>query len=333
MVNDKGRISIAIILVILFSNTFITSASSKILKCNFCKNKIDGRYITQDNNAYHEQCYKDHIQLRCDQCKNIINGNYNLKDDKNYHERCFKNFILDKCDVCYKPIEGEFIKDPWGNIYHNYHRSKMPLCESCNRLISKNITDGGYLINKSRNICNICWEYAINEKDKIKNIYSDLRKELKELGIYNLPKAMPIILIDSKEELFRISKIPSSNGLQGYTKYAYQTIGGEKINENFTIFILSNLHEINFRAVLAHEMLHVYLFKNDIALKESLVEGFCNLGSKYVYDSNLENKISELKLKSMYKNNHPEYGKGFRIMDSELDRYGWSKLLKKLESY
>ena len=50
-------------------------------------------------------------------------------------------------------------------------------------------------------------------------------------------------------------------------------------------------------------------------------------------DSNIENKISELKLKSMYKSNHPEYGKGFRIMDSELERYGWSKLLKKLESY
>ena len=62
------------------------------------------------------------------------------------------------------------------------------------------------------------------------------------------------------------------------------------------------------------------------------------LGAKMVpkwvqNDSNIENKISELKLKSMYKSNHPEYGKGFRIMDSELERHGWSKLLKKLESY
>ena len=56
---------------------------------------------------------------------------------------------------------------------------------------------------------------------------------------------MSIKLIDTKEELFRISKIPSSNGL-GYTKYNYQTFGKEKINENFTIFILSNLHELIF---------------------------------------------------------------------------------------
>ena len=333
MINHKRRLAIAIILAAFFLNSFLNSASSKILKCNFCKIKINDRYVTQDRKAYHEQCYKDHIQLRCNHCKNIINGIYNLKDEKSYHQQCFIDFILDKCDVCYKPIEGEYIKDPWGNIYHNHHRSKMPSCESCNRLISKNTTDGGYRINNSRSVCNICWQYVINDKNEIENIYLDLRNELKNLGIINLPKTMSIKLIDTKEELFKISKIPSSNGLQGYTKYNYQTIGREKINENFTIFILSNLHDINFRAVLAHEMLHVYLFKNDISLRESLVEGFCNLGAKHVYDSNFENKISELKLESMYKSDHPEYGKGFRIMDSELERHGWSKLLKKLESY
>ena len=329
MMNDKRNLAFAIFLITICFNI----ASSKNLKCKFCKNKINGRYITQEKNAYHEKCYQEHIQLKCDHCKNIINGIYNLKDEKSYHQQCFINFILDKCDVCYQPIEGEYIKDPWGNIYHNHHRSKMPSCESCNRLISKNTTDGGYRINDSRSVCNICREYIIHDKNEIENIYLDLRNELKNLGISNLPKTMSIKLIDTKEELFRISKIPSSNGLQGYTKYNYQTFGREKINENFTIFILSNLHEINFRAVLAHEMLHVYLFKNNISLRESLVEGFCNLGAKYVYDSNIENKISELKLKSMYKSNHPEYGKGFRIMSSELERYGWSKLLKKLESY
>ena len=333
MINNKRLLAIAIILTTSFLNSFLNSASSKTLTCNFCKSKINDRYVTQDRNAYHEQCYKDHIQLRCNHCKNIINGIYNLKDEKSYHQQCFINFILDKCDVCYQPIEGEYIKDAWGNTYHNHHRSKMPSCESCNRLISKNTTDGGYRINDSRTVCNICWVYVINDKNEIENIYLDLRNELKNLGIINLPKTMSIKLIDTKEELFKISKIPSSNGLQGYTKYNYQTIGRKKINETFTIFILSNLHEINFRAVLAHEMLHVYLFKNEVLLKESLVEGFCNLGSKYVYDSHIENKISELKLKSMFKNNHPEYGIGFRIMNNELEKKGWRNLIKDLENY
>ena len=154
-----------------------------------------------------------------------------------------------------------------------------------------------------------------------------------ELGLSNIPKNIPVILIDSKEELYRISNIPASDGLQGYTKYNYQTIGRKKINENFAIYILSNLHRLNFRAVLAHEMLHVYLFNNDISLKKSLIEGFCNLGSKFVYNSAPESKISELKLESMFKNNHPEYGRGFRIMDAELERKGWPVLLKNLENY
>ena len=230
MINDKGRFFFVVFLI----NICFNIASSKNLKCKFCKNEINGRYITQEKNAYHEKCYQDHIQLKCDHCKNIINGIYNLKDEKSYHQQCFINFILDKCDVCYQPIEGEYIKDPWGNIYHNHHRSKMPSCESCNRLISKNTTDGGYRINDSRSVCNICKEYVIHDKNEIENIYSDLRNELKNLGIINLPKTMSIKLIDTKEELFRISKIPSSNGLQGYTKYNYQTFGKGKINENFT---------------------------------------------------------------------------------------------------
>ena len=85
-------------------------ASSKNLKCKFCKNKINGRYITQEKNAYHEQCYQDHIQLKCDHCKNIINGIYNLKDEKSYHQQCFINFILDKCDVCYQPMMESILK-------------------------------------------------------------------------------------------------------------------------------------------------------------------------------------------------------------------------------
>ena len=329
MLNHKRYLVVTIFSGFLLLNTFLISAS---LKCEFCKKNINGRYITQNKSAYHEQCYKDHIQLRCDHCKKVINGKYNINDKENYHQHCYRDFILEKCDVCLNPIENEYVKDVWGNIYHNYHRSSMPLCESCNRLISKNLTDGGYSI-KNRSICNICRNQVINDKEDVQKIFYGLRKELLDLGMSNIPKNIPVILIDSKEELYRISNIPASDGLQGYTKYNYQTIGRKKINENFTIYILSNLHRLNFRAVLAHEILHVYLFNNDISLKKSLIEGFCNLGSKFVYNSAPESKISELKLESMFINNHPEYGRGFRIMDAELERKGWAVLLKNLENY
>ena len=131
----------------------------------------------------------------------------------------------------------------------------------------------------------------------------------------------------------KLSKTFLPDGIQGYTRYDYQKIRDKKINENFTIYILSNLHEINFRAVLAHELMHVYLFVNNISLRNSLVEGFCNLGTEHVYRSYPNSKIGQLKLKAMAKDKDPEYGKGYRIMSSELKNIGWKDLLRKLEKY
>ena len=334
MITNKKPVALFISALLFFINVSTGSNFSlSVLKCKFCKKSIQSRYITQEKNAYHESCYKDHIQLRCDHCKKLIDGTYNLSNDKNYHEKCYSDFILEKCDVCFKPIEQLYVKDNYGNIYHNYHRSAMPLCESCNRIICTSITDGGVRINKGRNVCNLCWEYVINDKSKINRIYKDVRKVLTSIGINNIPEKIPIRLIDSKRNLQKLSKSFLPDGIQGYTKYDYQKIRDKKINEKFTIYILSNLHEINFRAVLAHELMHVYLFINNISLRKSLVEGFCNLGTEYVYRSYPNSKIGQLKLEAMAKDKDPEYGKGYRIMSSELKSIGWKNLISKLEKY
>ena len=334
MIKKKKELSLVFFVLLVFCcNDFAYGNSFKILKCKYCDKKISGRYVTQNNKAYHEVCYREHIQLKCNHCNIAINGEYNIEGEKNYHKKCFRNFILEKCDICLQPIDDLFVEDNYGNTYHNYHRSTMPLCESCNRIISRNTTDGGVKINKERNICNLCFDYVIRDNMETNAIYKDIRKQLNSLGIENIPKEIPIRLVDSKNDLQKISKTFFPNGLQGYTKYDYQKIGKKKINENYTIFILSNLHEISFRAVLAHELLHVYLFNNNIALRKSLVEGFCNLGSEHVYRSFPENKIAKLKLESMFKDDDPEYGKGFRIMSSELESIGWKDLLNKLRQY
>ncbi len=326
---DKRSIFIVFVLQIVLIN----ASNYRDLKCQFCANNIKGRYIIQEKKVYHEICYRDHVQLRCDYCSDIINDSYNIDREKKYHKSCYRENILEKCDVCFQPIDSEYVKDHYNNLYHNSHRSSMPSCESCNRLICKSITNGGYSINNQRNICNICWEFVVNEASLIDHIYNELRMEFFNIGIENIPNSIPIILIDDKEELNRIAGIRLSDGIQGYTKYDYQTIGKKIINERFNIYILSNLHELNFRAVLAHELLHVYLFNNKIQMKDSLIEGFCNLGSEYIYNSNKDDKMSQLKLKSMFKNNHPEYGEGFRIMSAELKNNGWRNLLDNLENY
>ena len=38
---------------------------------------------------------------------------------------------------------------------------------------------------------------------------------------------------------------------------------GKKIKEDIHIYILSNLHSTTFKAVVTHELLHVFLFINN----------------------------------------------------------------------
>ena len=96
------------------------------------------------------------------------------------------------------------------------------------------------------------------------------------------------------------------------------------MGESFEIYILSHLHKIVFEAVLAHELMHVYLFKNNIKLSSQKREGFGNLGSRLVYED-YNDQFSNIKLDLM-KNKDPDYGKGYIIMSKILKQNGWHNL-------
>ena len=57
------------------------------------------------------------------------------------------------------------------------------------------------------------------------------------------------------------------------------------------------------------------------------------MGTEHVYRSYPNSKIGQLKLEAMAKDKDPEYGKGYRIMSSELKNIGWKNLIGKLEKY
>ena len=314
--------------IILFLFLHILISQNNIW-CHYCNKNIISKYIVEKKNKYHPDCYKSHIQLRCDYCNEPIDGKYNISDNSNYHPVCYKNNILKKCDVCFRPIEEKYIIDFWDNVYHKSHFNQLPACESCNRIVSKGTTNGGYKINGKRHVCTFCWESVITKNSDIQKIYDEVILKLKNVGIYNLPNKIPITLVNTRNDLKRISKIRLGS-IQGYTKYEFETLGGIKVSENFNIYVLSHLHETNFRAVLAHELLHVYLFQNNLDLPSDYTEGFCNLGSQLIYND-AKNKISELKLNSMFKDKDPIYGKGFIRMNNVLNNKGWEGVLELLK--
>jgi hypothetical protein len=190
------------------------------------------------------------------------------------------------------------------------------------------ITQGGYTIDKKRNICSLCYPKVIVKQNQINELAKDVKRVLSGIGIINIPSNIPISLVNSMDELDQISTIRLGN-IRGYTHYNVNTLAGRKIKEEFHIYVLSNLHELAFKAVLAHEYLHVYLFQNDYDLKSDLREGFCNLGSQLMLMKD-NSVLSKYLLDSMYKSDDPDYGKGFIKMNSLLEKKGWDALLKYL---
>ena len=303
-----------------------TAYGSNDAVCSFCGEDFVGRYYKIEDKQYHLSCYKEHIQLKCEHCKEPISGEYNIRDSLNYHVKCFRNNILEKCDVCNNPISSDYLIDAWNNKYHKYHVKRLPNCDSCNRLVCERITNGGVKINSSRDLCNLCIKHVVDDKRTIEKMKRDVITILKNVGIKGLPTNIPIHLVSSRNKLEKLSNIRLGGDIHGYTRYKYDLLNGKKLRENYKIFILSQLHEMVFKAVLAHEMLHVYIFQNDIELPSKELEGFCNWGSELVYIS-YNNNFSKIKLRSMYESDDMDYGYGFREMRSLLDKKGWNGLL------
>ena len=171
----------------------------------------------------------------------------------------------------------------------------------------------------------------VSDQSQIARSMRDVKALLKKVGIQDLPRGIPITMVADKDELIRLSGNQLGK-IRGYTQYEAKTLGRKTISETYHIYILSDLSEIIFDAVLAHELLHVYQIQNGYKLKSDIREGFCNLGSKLVYDHE-RSDLAVLQLKTMYESDDPDYGKGFRNMSSRLDQIGWEGILINLASF
>jgi hypothetical protein len=117
--------------------------------------------------------------------------------------------------------------------------------------------------------------------------------------------------------------------MQGFTDHNTKSRNGKIISSSSHIYILTNLPRTLFRAVLAHELLHVYLFQNDLDLRSDIREGFCNLGSELVYEND-RSEFAKFRLANMKASLDPDYGVGYRKMSTLLYKKGWYQLLETL---
>ena len=126
----------------------------------------------------------------------------------------------------------------------------------------------------------------------------------------------------------KLSGVTSLIGIENIDPILEKT--SKSINP-YHISLLYGLPKIEFEAVLAHELLHVWIHENNINLESQLIEGFCNLGSYLIYNND-NTHFSTIHLQAMSNYKDIIYGQGYREMKSELENIGWKQLIANLKN-
>ena len=244
---------------------------------------------------------------------------------------CISNFLLPvgkniECSICESTInEQKYLVDIWGNPFHIHHKSNGQFCECCSRIISKKITGGGYILNDGRHICSLCDISIINDS-KVEDYLDSTIKILVKNGVKDLYAHEIDIFLVNRDEMKKLYGYNASDHLKGLTKISVQD---DKI---FKIYILDNIPKIQFQAILAHELLHVWLYKNSIKLEYEKMEAFCNLGSFLIY-KNDGTKFSNIHLMSFEKNNkQKKQTEIYNILTALIEKKSFNHILKNIST-
>lgn len=94
-------------------------------------------------------------------------------------------------------------------------------------------------------------------------------------------------------------------------------------NANHQINSLRQLTPSEFGEVLAHEMLHCWMFERNIYPPLELCEGFCELGA-FLFMQRINRPNALFRAQCIMNNPDPVYGDGFRMVYQSYLVGGWS---------
>lgn len=250
----------------------------------------------------------------CAYCRKAIAGPYYSIKGKYYHQECFQNHVDKVCCVCGKPIDyGGYYIDDWGNCAHAKHGGvKTQICYSCGRLVSGSAKP----IGSKAVLCGLCAPSSVNTSAQIEDCRSKVLAMFKSFGINGIPEDVPI----------ELKRIESMRGAKGRI-HCLRSLSGRSYN--FQIEIVFGLPEVHFMGVLAHELLHSWLWLYGREVTDEECEGFCNLGCGYVYQK-INTEHSRMLLKQMYESEDRIYGEGYRLQKMRFEKLGWAGLLDSL---
>jgi len=233
------------------------------------------------------------------------------------------------CDICNRLLTGGLI-DAWGNKMCGSHlNTDVEHCSSCSAFTRREHT-----LADGRVLCKRCFGVAIKPEDSIENIKILVVDSLYNVGFCDLPVKDISFEVVTAQRLAEVRKEPANTQVKGFTYSTINTTStlGVVTTRKYKhhIYMLTHLTKEEFAGTLAHELLHVWLFQNDVKMSDKMVEGFCNMGAHLIYSS-ISDDYAKMRVKSLQENPDPTYGDGFREMFEHFKRLGWAELIKNVK--
>lgn len=326
----RSRLSLLLLTALIFvlASGQLSNAG---LVCKQCEKPIDAsRYFVVDGENYDSLCYVTHIAGKCGYCNEPISGSWYVQAGQKYHSKCMVDFVLPRCLVCDSPLFEAHYSDGLGGHVCDNHLGSVDNCHSCQRFVKEGKTEGLGRFNDGRLACANCLATAVVDLTQAERLMRTVRRELARLGIE--------ITVQAKLELVNVDQLLRQsqgfvNDPLGVTIYRRETIFGGLVSfKDFRLFILNGLPEAHLKAVLAHELMHVWIFANAGDDHESLLcEGSCEYAAYRVL-LNDRSESGQFYLAHLLDNDDPIYGVGFLQVKNLVDQLGISGWLAYLKT-
>ena len=211
------------------------------------------------------------------------------------------------CLICGSPIVGTYYVDSYGNKVCEQHHENVFHCSCCGCFCGKESIE----LSNGVIVCEDCYKNFPSD-DECKRIIRHIRRVYRSLPIGSI-------------HTFRLLRIPSAEWSEGRNVTGLAS----RIGRTYTIKVPEFLSKTVLAEVLAHEMLHLWLYDKNVSKKQRIIEGFCNLGSFEIL-SRIKTEKARVKRDSILVNPDAIYGDGFRIVKKVYDNSGWDGVIKKI---
>ena len=218
----------------------------------------------------------------------------------------FQN-ISATCLICGHPLWGTYYVDSYGNKVCEQHYETVVHCSCCGCFCGKESVD----LSDGVIVCKDCHQ-NIPSDEECKQIIRHIRRVYRSLPIGAIPS-------------FRLLRIPAAEWSEGRSVSGLASRAGR----TYSIKVPEYLSKTVLAEVLAHEMLHLWLYDKGVSKKQRIIEGFCNLGSFEIL-SRIKTEKARVKRESILENPDAIYGDGFRIVKKVYDDLGWDGVINKI---